>query len=60
VKLLINGETSRPFNIETYPPEKGRKEVADKVKEISAIKYGRSLREVESEINRRYLKSVSE
>ncbi|MDD5032547.1 MAG: hypothetical protein PHC85_00290 [Candidatus Pacebacteria bacterium] len=56
VKLLINGETSRPFNIETYAPAKSEEAVREKTKEVSAIKYGRPLREVESEINKRYLR----
>ncbi|MFC1756556.1 type IV secretory system conjugative DNA transfer family protein [Patescibacteria group bacterium] len=55
-KLLVNGETSRPFNIQTIPPEKGSPEVASEVKEASAVKYGRPLSEVESEIRKKYLR----
>ncbi len=58
LRLLIKGETSRPFNIETYPPAKGDENVKDSVKKLSSIKYGKSLSEVESEINQRYLKTV--
>ncbi|MBU1179308.1 TraM recognition domain-containing protein [Patescibacteria group bacterium] len=58
LKLLINGETARPFNIETVSPEESFSETAEKVKEISAIKYGRPLSKVESEISRRYLSSL--
>ncbi len=39
-KILINGQTSKPFNIKTLLPEKGDKEVGDKIKEISRLKYG--------------------
>lgn len=55
VKLLINNETSPPFNMKTYPPEKGSREVAQIVKEISRAKYGRLREEVEEEIRKRYL-----
>jgi hypothetical protein len=58
LKLLVGGHTTRPFSIETFPPEKSNLDVAKKVKEVSAVKYGRPLREVESEINQRYLKSL--
>ncbi|PJE64893.1 MAG: hypothetical protein COU90_00025 [Candidatus Ryanbacteria bacterium CG10_big_fil_rev_8_21_14_0_10_43_42] len=54
VKLLINGQTSRPFNIHTFPAPKGNSTVAEAVKELSSVKYGRPRAEVEVEINRRY------
>ncbi|MDP3710847.1 MAG: type IV secretion system DNA-binding domain-containing protein [bacterium] len=50
VKLLIRGETSPPFNIKTYPPKNGDKEIAAAIKEISRTKYGRPREEVEREI----------
>lgn len=40
-KILINGQTSKPFNIKTLLPEKGSKEIGDKIKELSRLKYGR-------------------
>ncbi len=52
-KILINGQTSRPFNIRTIPAEKGSEELADKLKEISRLKYGRDRNEVEDEILKR-------
>jgi hypothetical protein len=58
VKVLIRGETSPPFNMETLPPEKGNAEVKEKVRELSGIKYGESRRQIEEDINRRYFKSV--
>ena len=39
-KILINGQTSKPFNIKTLLPEKGDREIGDKIKEISRLKYG--------------------
>lgn len=53
VKLLINGKTSTPFNIETYPPSRGSDEIASSVKELSRKRYGRPKNEVEREILRR-------
>ena len=54
VKLLMRGQTSRPFNIHTFPVPEGTPAVAQAVKELSSIKYGRPRAEVEAEINKRY------
>ena len=40
VKLLINGETSKPFNIKTLPSLKGEPALREKLKELSRNKYG--------------------
>lgn len=53
VKILINGETSKPFNMNTLPVEAGNRELADKLKEYSRIKFGKERGEIESEIFRR-------
>ena len=50
VKLLINGATSIPFSMKTFPPAQGDREIADIIKEISRTKYGRPREEVEREI----------
>lgn len=50
VKLLINGATSTPFSMKTFPPAKGDREIAEIIKEISRTKYGRPREEVEREI----------
>ncbi|MDO8430188.1 MAG: type IV secretion system DNA-binding domain-containing protein [bacterium] len=39
-KLLINGETSKPFNIQTLPSPKGDLRSRDILKELSRSKYG--------------------
>ena len=49
-RLLIRGETSKPFNIATYPPSKGNPEVAKLIKEYSRVKYGRDRGKVEEEL----------
>ncbi|GAJ00540.1 unnamed protein product [marine sediment metagenome] len=49
-KLLIDGQTSRSFNILTYPPRKGDPGVAEMAKEFSRAKYGRDKAMVDKEI----------
>lgn len=56
VKILINGQTARPFNIRTLPPlpfEEHNHEVAQKLKEYSRMKYGKPREMVEEEIYKR-------
>ena len=56
VNLLINGQTTRPFNI-AVETEKvfgaGSPELAKAVKEMSRLKYGRPRQEIEKEIQDR-------
>jgi len=54
LKLLIDGQTTRPFNIQTYPPEKGDAKIAEAAKEFSRVKYGRDRAAVEKEISQRF------
>ncbi len=58
VKLLIRGQTSPPFSMKTYAPEKGDREIAAAIKEISRTKYGRPREEVEKEIIERHQKPI--
>jgi len=53
VKILIAGQTSRPFNIKTLVPERGDRETADRIKEMSRSRYGKDRQEVEVEILKR-------
>lgn len=56
LKILINGQTSLPFNIQTFPPSRGNPEMAKAIKELSSLKYGRDREEIEAEIvNRRMI-----
>ena len=41
VKLLINNQTARPFNIKVDPPQEGNPELSQKIKELSRMKYGK-------------------
>jgi len=49
-KLLIDNEASKPFNMLTYPPQRGNKEIAEAIKELSRLKYGRERYIVNQEI----------
>lgn len=49
-KLLINDDTTKPFNIKTYPPKEGNKEIPAYLKEMSRLKYGRDVNIVNREI----------
>lgn len=49
-KLLIDNTASRPFNMLTYAPPKGNRELANAIKQLSRLKYGRDRAIVESEI----------
>lgn len=56
VNLLINGQTTRPFNIQLITESvfnAGSHEIAETVKQTSRMKYGRPREEVEQEIRDR-------
>jgi hypothetical protein len=50
VKLLVDKETVRPFNMLGLPPKKGNEEVASLIREMSQLKYGRPKATIENEI----------
>ena len=52
-KPLIRGATAKPFNLITYPPQKGNADVAQSIKELSRFHYGRNREEIENEIYER-------
>ena len=52
-KILINNLLSKPFNISFYPPTKGDQEIANALKELSRLKYGRDKDIVNREIMER-------
>ena len=54
VKLMINNETSKPFSIATYSPEEGNMEIAQAIKELSSLRYGRDKVLVERDIEERW------
>ncbi len=52
-KILVNGETTKPFNIQTLPPERGNRELVERLKETSRQKYGADRQAVEEDIYKR-------
>ena len=50
IKLLINNQTTRPFNIRTIKEREGSPEIVQALREMSRLKYGRPREEVEAEI----------
>lgn len=55
LKLLIDGQTSRPFNMQTLPFKPADPNWARDIANLSASRYGKIRREVEDEINKRYV-----
>ncbi|KKU91213.1 MAG: hypothetical protein UY23_C0003G0051, partial [Candidatus Jorgensenbacteria bacterium GW2011_GWA1_48_11] len=53
VKLLIKGETAKPFNIRTVRSAVGNPALARRLKDLSVSKFGRPREEIESEIYKR-------
>lgn len=53
IKLLIDNTAARPFNMMTYGPQPGNKELAAAIKELSRLKYGRPREIVDAEIMER-------
>jgi len=50
IRLLIGNTASRAFNMATFPPEEGDKELASQIKELSRLKYGRDRSLITAEI----------
>jgi hypothetical protein len=53
-KILCKGTPQKPFSLHIPFNSRGDKEVAEKLKELSYMKYGRPKEEVEDEIMRKY------
>lgn len=53
VHLRVDGQTQRPFSIQTFPPQAGSADVAAFVKARSRSLYGRPKQEVEAELRSR-------
>ncbi len=54
IKMLVGGVPAKPFNSVTPFPPQGNPTVAEKLKELSYLKYGRPKEEVEAEIMARF------
>ncbi len=53
VKMMMNGQISKPFNVKTYPPIRGDFERVKDIKEYYALTYARSKDVIEQEIRQR-------
>ncbi|MFA6410234.1 MAG: type IV secretion system DNA-binding domain-containing protein [Candidatus Buchananbacteria bacterium] len=53
VRLLVDNQPLKAFNIHTFPPISGDLEMIDDIKQFSRWKYGSDKRKVESEISER-------
>lgn len=54
MKLLVAGQTTKPFNIATYLPSEGDIKIVAAIKELSRLKYGRDRAVIEQEISKKY------
>ncbi len=54
IKMLVGGVPAKPFNSKTPFPPQGNPDAAEKLKQLSYLKYGRPREEVEAEIMKRY------
>ena len=52
-RLLLNNESTKPFNIKTYPPTKGNNDQISLIKQYSRLRYGRDAKIIEEEIKNR-------
>ncbi len=50
IRLLINNSAARPFNITTLPKPEGDLRIAEAIKQLSRLKYGRDRSVIEAEI----------
>jgi len=49
-KLLIRGTTTQPFSLETLPGVRGNQAISEAVKKVSRLRFGRDLKEIETDI----------
>ncbi|MFA7244713.1 MAG: type IV secretion system DNA-binding domain-containing protein [Candidatus Magasanikbacteria bacterium] len=52
-KIIIDNEPTKPFNMSIYPPQDGNLKMAEAIKQLSRLKYGRERSIVEAEIMER-------
>ncbi|MFC1801836.1 helicase HerA domain-containing protein [Patescibacteria group bacterium] len=54
IKMLVNGQPAKPFNIETVAPTQGSLENAETIRQLSKMTYGKDKSEIEKEIAEKY------
>lgn len=57
-RVLIDNVLTKPFNIKTFPPTKGDQEVANALKQLSRLKFGRDKDIVNREILERAMRKL--
>lgn len=57
LKILANGSPTKPFSVSTMPPPEVDAQVATRLIQQSAFRYGRPKAEIEAEIAQRYQKT---
>jgi hypothetical protein len=50
IKLLVDNQPVRAFNFQPMPPTRGNPELAEKIKQLSRLKYGRDQSAIEREL----------
>lgn len=58
VKLLVNGQTTQPFSIRTFPPARPETERGRAIRQMSSMRHGWPRYEVEDEIHARYARQA--
>jgi hypothetical protein len=53
IKLLIDNTAARPFNMRVYPPIKGDRKIAEAIKELSRLKFGKNKEIISADIMER-------
>ncbi len=53
VKLMVDGQATQPFRMQTIPPQNGNPEQVDSLKRMAKLKHSRPREEVEEEIRNR-------
>jgi hypothetical protein len=54
IKLLVDGQPQKPFNIHTYPPQPGNPGNKEILKKMASEKFGRPREEIEEGVNRKF------
>ncbi|PID83335.1 hypothetical protein CSB11_02225 [Candidatus Campbellbacteria bacterium] len=54
IKMLVDGEPQKAFNLATYPPKSGDAKVREYLKQMSIEKYGRPREEIENEVMEKF------
>ena len=55
LKMLADGKPIRPFSLRAHKPPEGKREIVDKLKQISYLTFGVDRHEVEEKIMKKYM-----